>query len=78
MTISTYYNVNRRMILRVFHSGYYTDGAQVISFDDDQRGLRPSELDVHGLNLLLQYWHDFGERIVWCASPKTMYSLSRI
>jgi hypothetical protein len=40
--------------------------------------LRPSELDVHGLNLLLQYWHDFGERIVWCASPKTMYSLSRI
>lgn len=75
-TTSTFFNVNRRTILRVFHNGHYAEGAQIISIQDEQLGRRPDEVDVATLNLLLQYWRDFGERVEWCASSKTVASFA--
>ncbi len=77
MTTSTFFNVNRRTILRVFHNGTYAEGAQVISFEDDQLGRRPDEVDVTTLNRLLQYWRDFGEGVEWCASGCSTPTLAK-
>jgi hypothetical protein len=76
MTTSTFFNVNRRMIIRVFHNGPYSEGAQVILFDDDQLGRRPDELDVTKLNKLLRYWRHFGDQVEWCASNTAVSSFA--
>ena len=77
MTTSTFFNVHRRQILRVFHRGNYSEGAQVISIDDDLLGRKPDEIEVQTLNRLLQYWREFGDRVEWCASNEHLNQLAR-
>ena len=72
MNISTFLNCDRMKIVRVFHSGAYAEGAQIISADDDSLGRKPAELNVPQLNALLQYWRDLGEDVTWCASASQL------
>lgn len=72
MNISTFLNCDRLEIVRVFHSGAYAEGAQIISADDDSLGRKPAELDVPQLNTLLQYWRDLGEEVGWCAGASQL------
>lgn len=77
MTTSTFVNLKRRTILRVFHSGIYSEGAQVIDFNDERLRRRPLEVDVIQLNELLHYWSDFGEELDWCSSEKHLHESMR-
>jgi hypothetical protein len=77
MTTSAFLNLNRGQILRVFHSGLYSEGAQVISADDEALGRKPDEIEVGSLNRLLQYWRDFGEEVEWCSGKSHLHELLR-
>jgi hypothetical protein len=69
MTVSTFYNHSRDLLLRVFLTGNYAEGAQIISRSDDALGRKPDELTVEQLNKLWFYWEEFGDYVEWRASP---------
>lgn len=74
-TTSIFVNPKRSVIVRVFHSGHYCEGAQVTSADNEELGRKPRELDAKALNALLAYWRDFGEEVEWCAGQCHMNAL---